>query len=104
VCDHSFRPELAAGRVRLALHRIALPLDGSASIAQLDEDQTTKVAPPMHPAVDVHLATDLIGSNRAGGRASGQAHAPPNIWLIVDSRSRSATLVWVFSCISRITT
>src|SRR5438876_1130692 len=102
--DHPFRPKLAAGRVRLGLHRVELHLDDSASITQVDEDQTTQVAPPMHPAVDVHLASDLIGSNRAGGRAWGQAHAPPNIWPIVDSRSRYATLVWVFSCISRITT
>src|SRR5213592_1821973 len=65
---------VAAGRVRLGIHRVELDLDDPTSIAQVDEDQTTEVAPPMHPAVHVHLASDLIGSNRAGGHARGQAH------------------------------
>src|SRR5207237_10365232 len=102
--DHPFRPKLAAGRVRLGVHRVELDLDDSTSVAQVDEDQTTEVAPPMDPPVQVHLASDLIASNLAGGRACGQAHAPPSIWLIVDSRSPSATLVCVFSFMSRITT
>ena len=102
--DHPFGPKLTTGRVRLGVDGIELHLDNSASVAQVDEDQATEVAPPMHPAVEVHIASDLIGSDRAAGRAYGQAHAPPNSWLIVASRSPSATLVWVFSSMLRITT
>src|SRR4029077_17011115 len=102
--DHRLRSELTTDGVDLRVGGVELHLDDSAAIAQIDEDQTAEVAPPVHPAVHVDVASNLLRSDRTGRRARRQAHPPPNIWLIVDSRSRSATLVWVFSCILRITT
>jgi hypothetical protein len=61
------------------VHGIELDLDDPATVPQIDEDEATQVAAAMHPAVQVHLASDLVGSDRAGGRASGQAHPAPNI-------------------------
>src|SRR6266550_1663702 len=91
--------------MRLGVGRIEFDLDDPASVAQVDEDQAAEVAAPVDPAVDLHLASDEVGSDGAGVGAPGQAHPPePSMAVIVDNTSPSATLVCVFARISRITT
>src|ERR1700730_12010386 len=95
--DHRFRSELTPDRVGLRVGGVELHLDDSTAIPQIDKDQATEVPPPVDPAVDVDVASNLLRSDRTGRNPRGQAHPPPNIWLVADSRSRSATLVCVFS-------
>jgi hypothetical protein len=61
--NHGFGTELAAGCMGRRVHGIELDLDNPAAVPQIDEDEATQVAAAMHPAIQVHLATNLVGAD-----------------------------------------
>ena len=86
--DHVLVAQLAAAGLKLVAGlRLENDLSQAVAVAQVDEQQAAEIAPGVHPAVQDHVLTDLLGRQIAAGVRSFQEHG-----RIVQSRFK----VWIY--------